>query len=145
MAVRSLKLFVSSSASIALLFPLPPRQITIIPAHFLPPFISRSRHSLPTKHKKPLPPSQSPPYDRLRPSLSQPETLAQKIGKSIRRPGAPSKARVYSDINVIRPKDYWDYESLTVQWGFVSFLSSFTPIYFTYTYVCVRVCVCVFN
>lgn len=46
-----------------------------------------------------------------------PETLAQKIGKSVRRPGAPSKARVYSDINVVRPKEYWDYESLTVQWG----------------------------
>ncbi|GKU98852.1 hypothetical protein SLEP1_g11791 [Rubroshorea leprosula] len=45
------------------------------------------------------------------------ENLAQKIGKSIRRPGAPSKARVYADVNVIRPKDYWDYENLTVQWG----------------------------
>ncbi|KAI3936926.1 hypothetical protein MKW92_007770 [Papaver armeniacum] len=28
-----------------------------------------------------------------------------------------SKARVYADVNVIRPKEYWDYESLTVQWG----------------------------
>ncbi|XP_054808960.1 casein kinase II subunit alpha-2 [Prosopis cineraria] len=28
-----------------------------------------------------------------------------------------SKARVYADINVHRPKEYWDYESLTVQWG----------------------------
>ncbi|CAI9111309.1 OLC1v1011505C1 [Oldenlandia corymbosa var. corymbosa] len=28
-----------------------------------------------------------------------------------------SKARVYADINVLRPRDYWDYESLTVQWG----------------------------
>ncbi|XP_004509081.3 casein kinase II subunit alpha-2 isoform X1 [Cicer arietinum] len=28
-----------------------------------------------------------------------------------------SKARVYTDVNVIRPKEYWDYESLTVQWG----------------------------
>ncbi len=43
--------------------------------------------------------------------------LAQKVGKSIRRPGVMSKARVYSDVNVQRPKDYWDYESLTVQWG----------------------------
>ncbi|CAI9111290.1 OLC1v1011479C2 [Oldenlandia corymbosa var. corymbosa] len=50
-------------------------------------------------------------------SVSINETMAQKIGKSIRRPGAPSKARVYPDINVIRPKEYWDYESLTVQWG----------------------------
>ncbi|KAJ6916430.1 hypothetical protein NC652_018972 [Populus alba x Populus x berolinensis] len=54
---------------------------------------------------------------RFRSLVPPPDTLAQKIGKSIRRPGAPSKARVYADINVIRPKDYWDYESLTVQWG----------------------------
>ncbi|MBA0860622.1 hypothetical protein Goshw_019468 [Gossypium schwendimanii] len=49
--------------------------------------------------------------------LKEAETLAQKIGKSNRRPGAPSKSRVYSDVNVIRPKEYWDYELLTVQWG----------------------------
>ena len=24
---------------------------------------------------------------------------------------------VYADVNVDRPKDYWDYESLTVNWG----------------------------
>ncbi|AED98334.1 casein kinase alpha 1 [Arabidopsis thaliana] len=30
---------------------------------------------------------------------------------------AMSKARVYTEVNVIRPKDYWDYESLIVQWG----------------------------
>ncbi|PIA33181.1 hypothetical protein AQUCO_04200145v1 [Aquilegia coerulea] len=51
------------------------------------------------------------------PLNNKPETLAQRIGKSIRRPGASSKARVHADVNVIRPKDYWDYESLTVQWG----------------------------
>ncbi|KAL6507446.1 Casein kinase II subunit alpha-4, chloroplastic [Orobanche gracilis] len=45
------------------------------------------------------------------------EHMAQKFGKAIRRPGAPSKARVYADVNVIRPREYWDYESLTVQWG----------------------------
>ena len=43
--------------------------------------------------------------------------LAQKIGKSVRRPGVMSKARVYTDVNVQRPKEYWDYEALTVQWG----------------------------
>ncbi|XP_010548455.2 PREDICTED: casein kinase II subunit alpha-2 [Tarenaya hassleriana] len=52
-----------------------------------------------------------------RKGLQTPEKLAHKIGKSIRRPGAPSKARVYADVNVVRPKEYWDYESLTVQWG----------------------------
>ncbi|KAL3640325.1 Casein kinase II subunit alpha-4, chloroplastic [Castilleja foliolosa] len=43
--------------------------------------------------------------------------MAQKIGKAVRRPGAPSKSRVYADVNVIRPREYWDYESLAVQWG----------------------------
>ncbi|XP_034675451.1 casein kinase II subunit alpha-2-like [Vitis riparia] len=28
-----------------------------------------------------------------------------------------SSARVYADVNIHRPRDYWDYESLTVQWG----------------------------
>ena len=72
--------------------------------------LSRSQQ----QHPPPQPPYRTKP--RLRP-LSPQETLAQKIGKSIRRPGAPSKARVYADVNVIRPKEYWDYESLTVQWG----------------------------
>ncbi len=31
--------------------------------------------------------------------------------------GVASKANVYSDINVVRPRDYWDYEALQVQWG----------------------------
>jgi hypothetical protein len=25
--------------------------------------------------------------------------------------------RVYADVNVNRPRDYWDYEALTVNWG----------------------------
>ncbi|MCO5612057.1 hypothetical protein L7F22_066319 [Adiantum nelumboides] len=28
-----------------------------------------------------------------------------------------SKALVYADVNLNRPKEYWDYESLVVQWG----------------------------
>ena len=39
------------------------------------------------------------------------------IGKSTRLPGSVSKARVYCDVNVLRPKEYWDYESTNVQWG----------------------------
>ncbi|KAL5187454.1 Casein kinase II subunit alpha-4, chloroplastic [Glycine soja] len=53
------------------------------------------------------PPPPPPPLD----------AMAQKIGKSTRRPGSSSKARVYADVNVVRPKEYWDYESLNVQWG----------------------------
>ncbi|KAL0350507.1 UNVERIFIED_CONTAM: Casein kinase II subunit alpha-4, chloroplastic [Sesamum radiatum] len=61
-----------------------------------------------------------PPFSiTVSPAASFAETMAQKIGKAIRRPGAPSKARVYADVNVIRPKEYWDYESLTVQWGYL--------------------------
>lgn len=28
-----------------------------------------------------------------------------------------SRARVYSDVNVIRPREYWDYENLSITWG----------------------------
>ncbi|XP_076932047.1 casein kinase II subunit alpha-like [Bidens hawaiensis] len=76
------------------------------------------KHKYPHQNQKQSIISQpQPPRSSLRPSLSLQETLAQKIGKAIRRPGAPSKARVYTDVNVVRPKEYWDYESLTVQWG----------------------------
>lgn len=30
---------------------------------------------------------------------------------------APFSHRVYADVNVHRPRDYWDYEALTVNWG----------------------------
>eukprot|EP00898_Chlorokybus_atmophyticus_P005693 jgi/Chlat1/6124/Chrsp409S05666 len=30
---------------------------------------------------------------------------------------AQARARVYADVNTKRPKEYWDYESLQVQWG----------------------------
>lgn len=63
------------------------------------------------------------PHRPQRPLHPATETLAQKICKSIRRPGAASKARIYSDVNVIRPKEYWDYEALTVQWGSVTCVS----------------------
>ncbi|CAI0405571.1 unnamed protein product [Linum tenue] len=84
---------------------------------------SKPNHHLHQQRPKQKPQSQplpSPPpllYHRLRSLAPTPDTLAQKIGKSIRRPGAPSKARVYPDVNVIRPKEYWDYETLTVLWG----------------------------
>lgn len=28
-----------------------------------------------------------------------------------------SQAKVYADVNVHRPREYWDYESLNVNWG----------------------------
>ena len=31
--------------------------------------------------------------------------------------GMQSRARVYADANVDRPREYWDYEALTVEWG----------------------------
>lgn len=55
--------------------------------------------------------------------------LAQKIGKSVRRPGVMSKARVYTDVNVQRPKEYWDYEALTVQWGYADALISLARLH----------------
>ena len=28
-----------------------------------------------------------------------------------------SKARVYCDVNVHKPREYWDYESHPIEWG----------------------------
>lgn len=28
-----------------------------------------------------------------------------------------NKARIYADVNQHRPREYWNYESLTVNWG----------------------------
>ena len=90
----------SSNPPLSILSPLSlRRRVSSSPATFL------SRRHRP-------PPSPPPPAQRL-----SHETLAQKIGKSVRLAGAESKARVYSDVNVVRPKEYWDYESLAVQWG----------------------------
>lgn len=33
----------------------------------------------------------------------------------------PSRARVYADVNALKSRDYWDYESYTVNWGYEAF------------------------
>ena len=38
-------------------------------------------------------------------------SVSKKVTRGTTRP------RVYSDVNVTRPKEYWDYESIAVQWG----------------------------
>ncbi|GAU26114.1 hypothetical protein TSUD_225770 [Trifolium subterraneum] len=83
--------------------------------NFPPPYSILRRFTLSSSTSFSRPPRrpQPPPLPPLPPS----DTLAHKIGKAIRLPGAASKARVYADINVVRPKEYWDYESLAVQWG----------------------------
>eukprot|EP00850_Spirogloea_muscicola_P019970 SM000203S06146 [mRNA] locus=s203:76758:83557:+ [translate_table: standard] len=49
--------------------------------------------------------------------LGRPPRALDDPRRLSKREGSMSKARVYTDINVQRPKDYWDYEALTVQWG----------------------------
>lgn len=44
--------------------------------------------------------------------------MAQRFSKAIRdTDGMMSTARVYADVNVNRPKEYWDYENLSIDWG----------------------------
>lgn len=33
------------------------------------------------------------------------------------RMALPSRARVYTDVNSHKPREYWDYESYVVNWG----------------------------
>lgn len=30
-----------------------------------------------------------------------------------------NRASIYADVNAQRPRDYWNYEALTIQWGYV--------------------------
>lgn len=43
--------------------------------------------------------------------------MSTRIGKAVRRDATPSKARVYAEVNDEKPREYWDYEALSVQWG----------------------------
>ena len=44
--------------------------------------------------------------------------MAQRFSKAIRdSDGMMSTARVYAEVNVNRPKEYWDYENLAIDWG----------------------------
>lgn len=44
--------------------------------------------------------------------------MAQRFQKARRSPnGETSLSRVYSDANTKEPKEYWEYETLTVSWG----------------------------
>ncbi len=44
---------------------------------------------------------------------------AQRFSKALRTKDAMSlsTSRVYADVNTQRPKDYWDYENMNIQWG----------------------------
>ena len=47
-------------------------------------------------------------------------SAAQRFSKALRtKGGMMSRARVYADVNTTRPKEYWDYENMTLQWGYV--------------------------
>lgn len=45
--------------------------------------------------------------------------MARVYSKAYRsdEPGTSSLARVYADVNVHNPRDYWDYENMTIEWG----------------------------
>ncbi|TVU44870.1 hypothetical protein EJB05_04331, partial [Eragrostis curvula] len=47
-----------------------------------------------------------------------PLPMTPRFSRATRHPGgAASVARVYADANAQRPNEYWDYESLDIQWG----------------------------
>lgn len=41
----------------------------------------------------------------------------QTAVRFINQMALPSRARVYADVNSHKPREYWDYESYTVEWG----------------------------
>ncbi|KAJ6807374.1 casein kinase II subunit alpha-2-like [Iris pallida] len=88
------------------------------PLRSIPLILSRTR--IPTRtlsSARPDKPRRRPPPLSASAAAASQETMALKIGKAVRRLGAASEARIYTDVNVVRPKEYWDYESLAVKWG----------------------------
>lgn len=67
-------------------------------------------------------PSVSPPKSSLPPpNLLSNTSCAFEVCEVPKAKREMSTARIYADVNELRPKEYWDYESLTVQWGSDSF------------------------
>lgn len=47
----------------------------------------------------------------------------QGAQKRTRQRKLRNRARVYTDVNQHRPREYWNYEALMIQWGYVIFLA----------------------
>lgn len=43
----------------------------------------------------------------------------KNLHKKVAAMAVPSRSRVYSDVNSHKPREYWDYESYVVDWGYV--------------------------
>jgi len=41
----------------------------------------------------------------------------------------PTRARVYHDVNTHRPREYWDYETHVVDWGYVNQFCLIIPVF----------------
>lgn len=41
------------------------------------------------------------------------------ITQCLKNMALPSRARVYAEVNSHKPREYWDYESYVVNWGYV--------------------------
>jgi DNA-binding transcriptional MocR family regulator len=52
---------------------------------------------------------------RLRPGDQLPTVRQLAVELRI---NANTVARVYADVNAQRPKEYWDYEALSIDWGY---------------------------
>ena len=51
--------------------------------------------------------------------------LAVSLGRAVKEKTATKMsaawARVYADVNTHKPREYWDYESHPIEWGYVCF------------------------
>lgn len=60
--------------------------------------------------------------------------MAQRLyAKAIRsdNPIMSSIARVYPDVNVHNPASYWDYENLSIEWGYAPFLADSNSAFYS--------------
>jgi hypothetical protein len=63
--------------------------------------------------------------------LSSMSFWGQGAQKRTRQRKLRNRARVYTDVNQHRPREYWNYEALMIQWGYVSFCPLWRPADFS--------------
>jgi hypothetical protein len=59
-------------------------------------------------------------------------------GRSNGQQQVVTMAREYANVNSMMPKEYWDYENASIQWGYYPFYRSLTYFYVYCVYISVH-------
>ncbi|KAL6894140.1 hypothetical protein ACP4OV_008238 [Aristida adscensionis] len=98
--------------------PLPSAAAAAAPHHLLLRLLSTSARHHAHRRRRVAPTAYVSAAAAAAAAAEAPFPMPPRFGRATRHPGgASSVARVYADANEQQPKEYWDYESLDIQWG----------------------------